>query len=196
MSSRPFDLILFGATGFTGRLVAEYLAQNANCRWAIAGRNQSKLERLRDELGLSVEQLPIRCADSSDSSALLELVQDARVVVSTVGPYWMLGSPLVAACVKAETHYVDLTGETPWIREMIDQHHEEAMAKKVKIVHCCGFDSIPSDLGVLALQDAVRSETNETLDSVVLYVGPSKGGVSGVLAACLVFWPVKRSIRS
>ena len=179
MSSRPFDLILFGATGFTGRLTAEYLVQHAKCRWAIAGRNKEKLENLRTELGVTSEQLSIVQADSSDSAALLSLVSQTRVVISTVGPYWKLGSPLVEACVKAQTHYVDLTGETPWIREMVDQHHAEAEASQVKIVHCCGFDSIPSDLGVLVLQSAAIAETGQPLEEVTLYVGPSKGGVSG-----------------
>ena len=179
MSSRPFDLILFGATGFTGRLVAEYLVQNANCRWAIAGRNKSKLEKLRSDLGLTAEELPIHIADSSDTESLLVMVRQTRVIISTVGPYWKYGSGLVSSCVEANTDYVDLTGETPWVREMIDQHHEQAKSKKIKIVHCCGFDSIPSDLGVLVLQNAVQSETNDTLSKIVLYVGPSKGGISG-----------------
>ena len=102
-------------------------------------------------------------------------MSQTRVVISTVGPYWELGSPLVEACVKAQTHYVDLTGETPWIREMVDQHHAEAEASQVKIVHCCGFDSIPSDLGVLVLQKAAIAETGQPLEEVTLYVGPSKG---------------------
>ena len=179
MSSRPFDLILFGATGFTGRLVAEYLIQKAQCRWAIAGRNKAKLEMLRQDWGSEAQAIPIIEADSTDPECVLKLAQQASVLISTVGPYWKLGSPLVEACVKAHTHYVDLTGETPWIREMIDRHHEEAKRNKVKIVHCCGFDSIPSDLGVLALQHAVQSETGRPLQNIRLYVGPSKGGVSG-----------------
>lgn len=184
MSSRPFDLVLWGATGFTGQLVAAYLLKNANCRWAMAGRNQSKLEKLRTNLGAEAQGVPILTADSHDEKSLSALCAQSRVVISTVGPYWQHGSKLVASCVLNKTHYVDLTGETPWVREMIDAHHETASQKKIKIVHFCGFDSIPSDLGVLALQNDAKAAS--PLKKISLYVGPIKGGLSGGTIASML----------
>ena len=157
MSSRQFDIVLWGATGFTGQLVAAYLLRHSGCRWAMAGRNLSKLEKLRNRLGVDAQNIPLLTADAHDEQSLNTLSSRSRVVISTVGPYWQHGSKLVASCVLNETHYVDLTGETPWAREMIDAHHKLASENKVKIVHFCGFDSIPSDLGVLALQNDAKT---------------------------------------
>lgn len=187
MQLNKMDLIVWGATGFTGRLVVEYLlreygAQPPSFQWAIAARNSVKLEKLRDELESEfpeAKSLTLIVADAHDQKSLVAMVEQTRVVISTVGPYWAHGSKLVMACLKSNTHYVDLTGETPWIREMIDAHHEKAHEQNLRIVNCCGYDSIPSDLGVLVLQNHVFRERSAYLKNIQLYVGPTKGGISG-----------------
>ncbi len=153
-SPRPYDIVLFGATGFTGALTAEYLARHApaGCRWALAGRNRAKLEALRDRLAVldpALAGLPVLVADSADRAALRDLASRTRVVVSTVGPYLRYGEPLVAACAEEGTDYADLTGEPEFVDLMYLRHHERAVATGARLVHCCGFDSIPHDLGVL-----------------------------------------------
>ncbi|MGN6103961.1 MAG: saccharopine dehydrogenase family protein, partial [Kofleriaceae bacterium] len=151
MSSREFDLVLFGATGFTGRLVADHLKRSPDpLRWAIAGRNRDKLAAL--ELGV-----PVVLADAHDRRALDELVRRTAVVCTTVGPYAKYGSDLVAACADAGTHYCDLTGEVQWMRRMIDAHHDRARATGASILHTCGYDSIPSDNSTTALQQYLRT---------------------------------------
>ncbi|WP_433180542.1 saccharopine dehydrogenase family protein [Actinoallomurus sp. CA-150999] len=142
---RPFDIVLFGATGFTGALTAEYLAAHATGTWAIAGRNPAKLRALSDRLGLDV---PLLRADVSDASSLREIASSARVVISTVGPYVTYGEPLVAACAEAGTDYVDLTGEPEFVDLMYLRYHARAAETGARIVHACGFDSVPHDLGV------------------------------------------------
>ena len=172
---REFDIILFGATGFTGKLVAEYLAkhpQQGELGWALAGRNRQKLEAVREDIarlapGVSPE---ILVADSHDREALDGLMARTRVVCSTVGPYAQHGSDLVAAAVKAGTDYCDLTGELPWIAKMIEAHHDEATRTGARIVHCCGFDSIPSDLGTLMVQGAAKERFGRSLSEVKLIV--------------------------
>jgi short subunit dehydrogenase-like uncharacterized protein len=160
--ARRFDVVLWGATGFTGALVAEYIAKHyggGKLKWAIAGRNKSKLERVREGLAAidaNAGSLPILLGDSGDRSSLDKLARETRVLVSTVGPYALFGAELVAACVDAGTDYCDLTGEAQFIRRMIDAHHERAIETGSRIVHCCGFDSIPSDLGTLMVQTAMR----------------------------------------
>jgi len=150
---RDYDLVLFGATGFTGGLTAEYLARHApvGCRWALAGRSHEKLEALRARLSTinpSLSCLPLLTADVTDSPSLLTIASAARVVITTVGPYLEYGEPLVAACAGAGTDYVDLTGETEFVDTMYTRYHEKAVASGARIVHACGFDSIPHDLGV------------------------------------------------
>src|SRR4051812_21166706 len=141
VNERPYDVVLFGATGFTGALTAEYLVENAGgARLALAGRNRSKLE----QLGLN---LPLLKADVEDPDSLREMAEAARVVITTVGPYIKYGEPLVAACAEAGTDYVDLTGEPEFVDLMYVRHHEQAVKSGARIVHCCGFDSIPHDLG-------------------------------------------------
>jgi len=153
--ARPYDLVVFGATGFTGRLVCEQLLnhyQGSGVRWAMAGRSMEKLKQTQKQLaetGCSgSESVPLIVADSSDLSSLNAMTKQAKTVISTVGPYAKYGSPLVESCVTTSTHYCDLTGEFNWTRTMIQQHHQEAMEKGVKVVHFCGFDSVPFDLGV------------------------------------------------
>ncbi len=187
-----FDIVVWGATGFTGRLVAEYLARTQDthrARWALAGRDRAKLEEVRKGLAARVPacaELPLLMADAKDAASLDALVARTRVVCTTVGPYARYGNELVAACVRAGTDYCDLTGEVQWMRRMIDAHHEQARASGARIVHTCGFDSIPSDLGVLMMQEHMRQEYGGHLGSVRLYMGPMRGGASGGTVASLL----------
>ena len=154
--TREYDLIVWGATGYTGRLVVDYLAKHdaaQSLRWAIAGRDARRLEGLRSELGV---EAPIVIADSHGEDSLDVLSKLARVVCSSVGPYARHGSELVAACARNGTHYCDVAGEVPWIRRMIDAYGPVAHQTGARLVHCCGFDSVPSDLGTFMLQEHVR----------------------------------------
>ena len=162
-SDRDFDVIVWGATGFTGRLVAEYLALTygvgRQLRWAIAGRSADKLASIASMVSESqAEELPQLLADINNPDSIDQLVQKTRVICTTVGPYALYGSVMVEACVKHGTHCCDLTGETPWMRKMIDQHQTAAESSGAKIVHTCGFDSIPSDIGVYFLQQCMREK--------------------------------------
>jgi short subunit dehydrogenase-like uncharacterized protein len=152
-TARAHDIVLFGATGFTGELTARYLARNApeGCRWALAGRNPDKLEQLRQrlaELDPRCAELPLITADVSDESSVRELAGATRTVISTVGPYVRYGEPLVAACAEAGTDYVDLTGEPEFVDRMYVKYHRRAAESGARLVHACGFDSVPHDLGV------------------------------------------------
>ena len=158
MAEKEFDLIIWGASGFTGGLVVEYLLDRygigGDLNWAIAGRNRDKLTGLRAALVPSGQrrQLPIVIADSADPDSLTAMVERTEVVCSTVGPYARYGTPLVAACAEAGTDYCDLTGEPQWMARVIEAYQASAEASGARIVHTCGFDSIPSDLGVWYLQ--------------------------------------------
>jgi short subunit dehydrogenase-like uncharacterized protein len=150
VAERSYDIVVFGATGFTGALTAEYLGLNApaGTRWALAGRNMEKLEQVRARLGAGAVDVPLVQADSADPDSLRRLAEATRVVITTVGPYIRYGEPLVAACAAAGTDYVDLTGEPEFVDRMWLGYHEQAVASGARIVHSCGFDSIPYDLGV------------------------------------------------
>ena len=184
--NRTYDIILFGATGFTGRLVAEYLFQKYGCgqdlKWAIAARNQEKLQQVRQELD---PELPLLTADSHDLESLEKIAAQTKVMCTTVGPYALNGSLLVEACLKNGTHYCDITGEIPWIKRMIEQHHDAAAQKQVKIVHCCGFDSIPSDMGVHFLQQQAKQKFDQFCRSIKMRVKATRGGLSGGTYASL-----------
>ncbi|APR77403.1 Hypothetical protein A7982_02750 [Minicystis rosea] len=186
---KDFDLVLFGATGFTGRLVAETLVQKRPAiRWALAGRSREKLERVRADLATidgAARDLPIVLGDSHDRAAMDSIARRTRVVCTTVGPYAKYGEPLVAACAEAGIAYCDLTGETPWIRAMIDAHHDRAVQTGARIVHCCGFDSIPSDLGVFMLHDHLAKE-GDRLAEARFRVIKASGGVSGGTIASMM----------
>ena len=149
IDKREFDIIIWGASGFTGRLVAEYLFQNYNkdeLNWAIAGRDIKKLNKIRNQY--LDQNIPIITADSFEEVSLVKMTERTKVICTTVGPYAKYGSKLVKSCVKSKTHYCDLAGEAQWIRKMIDTYHEAATDNQIKIVNSCGFDSVPSDLGV------------------------------------------------
>ncbi|MBU8856412.1 MULTISPECIES: saccharopine dehydrogenase NADP-binding domain-containing protein [unclassified Micromonospora] len=152
-ADRPYDIVLFGATGFTGGLTAEYLARHApdRLRWALAGRNPDKLAAVRDRLAAidpALTVLPLLTADVTDAASLRTVAECARVVATTVGPYVHHGEPLVAACAAAGTDYLDITGEPEFVDRMYVRHHAEAVRTGARLVHACGFDSIPHDLGV------------------------------------------------
>ncbi len=187
---REFDVVVFGATGFTGRLVAEYLARRygfaGDLRWAIAGRNATKLETIRDGLGVDARTLTLIEADSFDRAALASVAARTRVVLTTVGPYALYGSDLVASCVEAGTHYCDLAGEVQWIRRMIDQHHDTAQQTGARIVHCCGFDSVPMDIGAWFLQHEAHQRFGQYCSSIRLLVKATKGAASGGTVASML----------
>ena len=181
-----FDVIVYGATGYTGRLVAEYIARAypSDVRWAMAGRSLTKLQEVRDEVGVSAD-VPLVTANSDDPASLRAMCARTRVVISTVGPYQLYGSDLVAACAATGTAYVDLCGEPGWMRRMIDAHQEEAKRSGARIVFSCGFDSIPFDLGVLTLQEAAIERFGRPAPRVKGRVRVMKGGFSGGTAASL-----------
>jgi short subunit dehydrogenase-like uncharacterized protein len=178
---REHEVVVFGATGFVGRLTAAYLAEHApeGVRIALGGRSRAKLEQVRAELGPRAAAWPVVVADSSDEAALAELARSTRVVATTVGPYFKHGLPLVVACAAEGTHYADLTGEVLFMRRSIDAAHASAEASGARIVHTCGFDSIPSDLGVFLLAEHAREHDLGTLEETTLVVKAVSGGVSG-----------------
>jgi len=158
---RKFDLVLYGATGFVGRQTVAYVAayrrnHAPGLRWALAGRSRDKLEQVRRAAGRGALEAAIVVADAHDGPALAALARNAHVVLSTAGPFDLFGGPLVAACVAQGTHYVDITGETPWVRGLIDQHHDKAAVDGTRIIPLCGFDSVPSDIGAWMLMQAMQ----------------------------------------
>ncbi len=185
-TNAEFDIVVFGASGFTGRLVAEYLAQQypSGLKWAMAGRNLDKLAAVRDAIG-APKTTPLVAADSTDAAALKALCARTKVVLTTVGPYQLYGSDLVAACAATGTDYVDLCGEPAWMRQMIDAHAAAAKASGARIVFSCGFDSIPFDLGVQFIQAAAKAKFGTAAPRVKGRVRKMKGTFSGGTAASL-----------
>lgn len=184
---REFDIVLYGATGFVGQLTAEYLARaGAGARIALAGRSPDRLSAVRDSLSESARDWAVLTADAASPSTLDEMAARTRVVVTTVGPYTRYGLPLVAACAAAGTDYADLTGEAMFVRESIDLHHKQAADTGARIVHACGFDSVPSDLTVYALYRAARDDSAGELGDTHLVVRSLRGGLSGGTVASLL----------
>ena len=182
--SREFDVIVYGATGYTGRLVAEYLKDKAGLKWAMAGRSEDKLAEVRDLIGAAA-YTPLIVADASSAASLDDMVKRAKVVLTTVGPYQLYGNELVAACVANGTDYTDLCGEPAWMRQKIDQHDDAAKASGARIVFSAGFDSIPFDLGVLMLQKHCIEKFGAAAPRVKGRVRAMKGTFSGGTAASL-----------
>lgn len=180
MKDKEFDLIVFGATGFTGRLVAEYLHLSGaeGARWAIAGRSLDKLGKVRDELHLPPSVALLK-ADAGDAASLKALVARTRVVITTVGPYQLHGEPLATACAEGGTDYVDLCGEPLWMARMVDKLTPLAQKSGARIVFSCGFDSIPFDLGVVYLQAEAQARFGAPLKEVRGRVARVKGTASG-----------------
>lgn len=181
MADRDLDLVLFGATGFTGGLTAEYLAEHApvGLRWALAGRSLDKLERVRDRLvkiAPDSADLELLVVDASDAAGLADVAARTKVVITTVGPYQQFGGPLVAACAEAGTDYVDLTGEPEFVDTMYVEHHATAQRTGARIVHACGFDSIPHDLGAYFTVHELKADGPVTMRGVVRSTGTFSGG--------------------
>lgn len=184
-----YDIVLFGASSFVGQIICRYLveaAPKAEISWAIAGRNQQKLEDLRASLGSQAAELPILLADAADQASLTALCQQTRVIMSTVGPYALYGEPLIQACVTTGTDYCDLTGEPQWIINMLARYEEQAKQSGARIVHCCGFDSIPSDLGVYVLQQQAIADTGQPCNEVNMCVTKLRGNASGGTIASML----------
>lgn len=182
------DVVVYGATGYTGQLVAEYMMKQygagGDVRWAMGGRSRAKLEAVRDEIGAPAE-IPLVVADANDPEALEAMVESTKVVCTTVGPYQLYGEPLVAACAEAGTGYVDLCGEPAWMAEMIARYHDRATETGSRIVFSCGFDSIPFDLGVFFLQQRAKEELGGPVPRVKGRVRAMQGKFSGGTAASL-----------
>ena len=184
---REFDIVLYGATGFAGKLTAEYLAKTGgDARIALAGRSTDKLLAVRESLGEKAQSWPLIAADASQPSTLNAMAARTQVVVTTVGPYTRYGLPLVAACAAAGTDYADLTGETLFIRESIDLYHKQALDTGARIVHSCGFDSVPSDLTVFALYRRAQEDAAGQLTDTNYVIRSFAGGVSGGTVATMI----------
>jgi len=187
-NQRDFDIIVWGASGFTGRLVAEYLNQtygvDGDIRWAMGGRNAAKLGEVAEQIGATGVSLVT--GEAADPKSLGEMARQTKVVITTVGPYQNYGEPLVAACAAAGTDYVDLSGEPPFMRRMIDTYQEQAAASGARIVHSCGFDSIPFDLGVHYVQKLAREKFGSPAQEVKGRVLAAKGGASGGTVASML----------
>ena len=186
-STAQHDIVVFGASGFTGRLVAEYLHQQypePDFSWAMAGRSLEKLAEVRQEMGIP-DSIPMLAVDSDDPASLETLVKSARVVITTVGPYQLYGEELVRQCAAHGTDYVDLSGEPAWMHHTIDVYHDAARASGARIVHSCGFDSIPFDLGVLHLQEHAKAVTGACVSRVKSRVRAMNGSFSGGTIASL-----------
>lgn len=186
--TKPFDLVVHGATGFTGRLVVEYLLQRypagSGLRWAMGGRSADKLAAVRDEIGAPTDT-PLVVTDGADPASLAALMAQTRLVLTTVGPYQLYGSALVAACATSGVDYVDLCGEPAWMRQMIDAHEAQARASGARIVFSCGFDSIPFDLGVFMPQREMKARHGQSANRVRGRVRRMRGTFSGGTAASL-----------
>lgn len=185
--ARDFQIVVWGATGFTGQLVTEYLHDNYgnDIRWAIAGRNLEKLQSVKTKLQLK-DNVECLVGDSFDEESLKAITSRTDVIISTVGPYLVYGKALVSACVKTKTDYCDITGEIPFVKDSVNSFHESAKANKVKIVHSCGYDSIPSDIGCLLLQNSSKEKYGIPSSNVKLFVMGTKGKFSGGTIASMM----------
>ncbi len=188
MAEPKYSVIVFGATSFVGQILCRYLLEQfgSKLKWAAAGRSKEKLEALRTELGKKAARLPLLVANSNDEASLQAMCQQTRVVVSTVGPYALFGETLVKVCAESGTDYCDLTGEVQWIRRMISAYESTARASGARIVHCCGFDSIPSDLGVYYLQQQSWARFGRPCTRVKMRVKALAGAASGGTVASLI----------
>ncbi len=188
MPSSKFDIVVYGATGFTGQLVAEYLAAHykgdGNLKWAMAGRSKDKLASVRDAIGAPADT-PLIVADASDPASLKAMVDQTKSVISTVGPYQLYGSELIAACVASGTDYFDLCGEPLWMRQMIEAHEATAKSTGARIVFSCGFDSLPFELGVFYVQEEAKKTFGTPANRVKGRVRAMKGTFSGGTAASM-----------
>lgn len=195
MSDRSYDVVLYGASGFVGKQTVQYFAHHTlsdHVRWAIAGRNRQKLEALRDEVGIPVDVL---VADSQDQQAVDTIVSQTRVLLTTAGPFALYGTALVDACVRFKTHYVDITGETPWVRKLIDRYHAQAAADGTRIIPCCGFDSVPSDLGTYLVVRHLQRELGVSCKQVNGYFQAFGGFNGGTLASAFNLYDSNHTVQ-
>jgi short subunit dehydrogenase-like uncharacterized protein len=190
MNTPPHDLVAFGATSFVGKILCRYLQEEfgaqGEMKWAAAGRSKAKLEELRSSLGAKAGTLPLVVADAADEASLRKLCASTRVVVSTVGPYALYGEPLVKACAESGTDYCDLSGEVQWIRRMVQRYEATARESGARVVHCCGFDSIPSDMGVHFLQRQAMKRLGAPCTRIKMRVKVLRGEFSGGTVASLM----------
>ena len=189
MSEREYEIIIYGATSFVGQILCHYLTteyHDPDLRWAMAGRSKSKLNQVKLSLGKPHAETRCLVADAADEEALRQMCQQTKVVISTVGPYALYGETLVKICAETGTDYCDLTGEPQWIKQMIDRYQTLARKSGARIVHCCGFDSIPSDLGVFFLQQVALKQLGSYCQQVKMRVKGLKGGASGGTIASMV----------
>ncbi|WP_293756496.1 saccharopine dehydrogenase NADP-binding domain-containing protein [uncultured Paraglaciecola sp.] len=188
-TSPKFDIIIFGATSFVGQILTRYMlnqfAVGGELKWAIAGRSQNKLSELKLSLGTAGEALDTLVADAADEDSLHSMCLSTRVIISTVGPYALYGEPLVKVCVALGTDYCDLTGEVQWIAKMLERYEDEAKKSGARIVNSCGFDSVPSDLGVYFLQHHANQKFGQTCSSIKMRVKKMKGAASGGTVASM-----------
>lgn len=188
--AKKYDVVVYGATSFVGQLICQYLIREygtgGEINWAIAGRSKQKLSQLVRQLGPPAEQLPVIIADAHDENALATLCLNSKVILTTVGPYAHYGETLVKTCAENGTDYVDLTGEAHWIRAMLEKYEQTAKQNGARIVHCCGFDSIPSDLGVYFLQQQAQARFSEPCEQVQCRVKAMRGGFSGGTVASII----------
>ena len=188
MQAKQYDFTVFGATSFVGKILTKYLVSEygvkRNLKWAIAGRSEDRLNSLKQDLG--EPDLPVLIADSNDQVSLEKLCKLSAVIVSTVGPYALYGDKLIEACVENGTDYCDLTGEVQWVKQMIDEYHVRAQSTGARIINCCGFDSIPSDLGVYYLQNQAKKDFGSYCSQVKMRVRRMKGEFSGGTVASLL----------
>jgi short subunit dehydrogenase-like uncharacterized protein len=189
-SNKQYDLVVFGATSFVGQILTTYLVEhlgtNSDISWAIAARSSAKLTELRDSYGDSASQLPMIIADSHDEASLQAMCSQTRVIISTVGPYALYGELLVKTCAETGTDYTDLTGEAQWIKQMQDKYQQAAENSGARIVNSCGFDSIPSDMGMFTLQQQAQEQFNHPMPHTKLRVKAIKGGASGGTVASMI----------
>jgi short subunit dehydrogenase-like uncharacterized protein len=185
-----YDIVLFGATSFVGEILTAYMLEqhplDGKLKWAIAGRSENKLEQLKASFGVEAAALPIIVADTRDEAGVDALVSATKVIISTVGPYALYGEPVIKSCVNHGTDYCDLTGEPQWIKKMIDRYEDAAKISGARIVHSCGFDSIPSDLGVHFIQERAKQRLGQYCSSVKMRVKTMKGAASGGTVASMM----------
>eukprot|EP01023_Acetabularia_acetabulum_P038410 TRINITY_DN367_c0_g2_i1.p1 TRINITY_DN367_c0_g2~~TRINITY_DN367_c0_g2_i1.p1 ORF type:complete len:464 (-),score=59.57 TRINITY_DN367_c0_g2_i1:32-1282(-) len=182
--SRPYEVVVWGATGFTGKLVCRHIAENyqGSISWAMAGRDEKKLEIVREsmtEFNLDCQKVPIITAQLDDQASLDSMISKTKVLISTVGPFIRLGEPIVESCVRNQTHYCDTAGETPWVRRMIQKYHEQAQKTNTKIVNCCGFNCVPFDLGVYMVARHAHKTFGRQLKQAQVLLSEAKGSPSG-----------------
>jgi short subunit dehydrogenase-like uncharacterized protein len=187
MAGTKHDIVIFGATSFVGQILCRYMVErhgtDGDLDWAIAGRNPDKLESVALETGADVDRI---VCDADDAAAIADMVASTKLVISTVGPYALYGSKLVAAVAEAGVDYVDLTGEPQWMQKMIDRYHDRAVETGARIVHACGFDSVPPDMGVWFVQQQAQERFGETCNTIRMGVKGAKGGASGGTVASMM----------